>query len=56
MNPGDKCRYINNDNKLSDICEVVEKIVEDGKDCYRVKLDNNEILRLYHDRVVPVNR
>jgi hypothetical protein len=55
MNPGDKCRYIDHNNQLSEVCEVVEKIIEDDKDCYRIKLENGEILRLYHDRVVPVD-
>lgn len=56
MNIGDKCRYIDNNNQLSDVCEIVEQINENGTDCYRIKLPNGEILRLYHDRVVPVDK
>lgn len=53
MNPGDKVRYLTCKDEISkEVCEVIDEFTEDGIKCFRIKKPNDEIMRIYHDRVV----
>lgn len=53
MKTGDKVKYLTCKNEISkDTCEVIGEFIEDGVKCFRIKKPNNEIIRLYHDRVI----
>jgi hypothetical protein len=53
MNVGDPVRFINNQNELDpDECEVVESC----GDYYRLRKPTGQIIRIYKDRVQPINR
>jgi hypothetical protein len=54
LHAGDQVRYLTHKNLISDeICDVIE-ICDSGK-TVRLKKPNNEIIKIYHDRVRSSN-
>lgn len=54
LNLKDKVRYLTHNNKISDEECVIEEICDNGK-TVKLKKSNDEIIRIYYDRIRPLN-
>jgi hypothetical protein len=50
----DKVRYLTHNNKISDEECIIKEICDNGK-TVKLKKPNDEIMRIYYDRIRPLN-